>query len=260
MQQASVGFHCPECTRQGAQRVYNARSLTTTQPVVTLALIAVNIVAFLFDVVSISPSPDQLGDVARGGALLGPDVADGDWWRPVTAGFVHAGLLHVGLNMFILYQLGRLLEPALGRIAFLALYGMSLLGGSLLVLVLDPDVRTVGASGAVFGLMGAAVVALRARGINPFSTSIGMLLVINLIITFAGSAFISVGGHIGGLVAGLIGGWFLFELAPMLNANTGARGASGHLRSVGHWAAVGLCAASAVLLYGACLYIASNPV
>jgi membrane associated rhomboid family serine protease len=258
MQQASVGFHCPECTRQGAQRVYTARSLVT-QPVVTLGLIAVNIVVFLYDAVSGVSSVSQLGQVARDGALYGPAVAAGDWWRPVTAGFVHAGVLHVGLNMFILYQLGRLLEPALGRVGFLALYGGSLLGGSLLVLILDPEVPTVGASGAVYGLMGAAVVGLRARGINPFSTSIGMLLVINLIFTFAGSRFISVGGHIGGLIAGLIGGWFLFELAPMLRPANRNR-AVGPSLGVGHWVAAGLCAALAVLFYGACLYIASNPV
>jgi membrane associated rhomboid family serine protease len=257
MQQASVGFHCPECTRQGAQRVYTARSLVT-QPVVTLGLIAVNAVVFLLDVVSGVSSTNQLGEVARDGALFGPAVAAGDWWRPLTAGFVHAGLFHVGLNMFILYQLGRLLEPALGRVAFTALYGASLLGGSLLVLVLDPDVPTVGASGAVYGLMGAAVVALRARGINPFSTSIGMLLVINLIFTFVGSSFISVGGHIGGLVAGLIGGWFLFELAPMFDGDNARK--VGRFRSAGHWIATGVCAVMAVAFYGACLYMASNPI
>jgi membrane associated rhomboid family serine protease len=255
MHQASVGFHCPECARKGRQRVYTPRTLVT-QPYITLALIAVNAVVFLLDLSSAGDSLRDVGSLGGDAGLYGPAVADGDWWRPITAGFVHAGLVHLGLNMFILYQLGTLLEPTLGRIAYLSLYLMSLVGGSFLVLVLDPEDLTVGASGAVFGLMGAAVVGLRARGINPFSTSLGMLLVINLILTFSLSSVVSVGGHIRGLVAGLAGGWLMFELAPRIAGQQ----SGGRQLAVGRWVASGLCVAAAAALYAGCLYIASNPV
>jgi membrane associated rhomboid family serine protease len=264
MNQASVGFHCPECTRESGQRVYTARSLATT-PYVTLALIAASITVFFLELGSGAQIglfsgggslASSIGDTGLDLALYGPSTAAGDWWRPVSGGFVHGGLMHIGFNMFLLYQLGLLLEPALGRIAFGALYGASLLGGSLLVLILDPDVPTVGASGAVFGLMGAAVVGLRSRGIPPMSTSIGTLLVLNLVFTFAAPG-VSIGGHIGGLVAGLIGGWLLFELSPMVT-RTDSR-PTGRLHTTGHWLATALCAGLAVALYAACLYVADNP-
>ena len=142
-------------------------------------------------------------------------MAAGDWWRPITSGFLHAGIVHVGFNMFLLWQLGMMLEPAVKRARFAALYFVSLLGGSFFVLLISPDTRTVGASGAVFGLMGAAFVALRSRGIDPFSTGIGPLIVINLLFTFAIPG-ISIGGHLGGLVAGAVGGLILWEWAPRL--------------------------------------------
>jgi membrane associated rhomboid family serine protease len=242
MNQASVGFHCPECARGGRQKVYTARSLGST-PYVTAALIAANVVVFLIDM--LSGTVNGLGTLGEDWALYGPSVAAGDWWRPLTVGFVHAGLIHIGFNMLLLYQLGTLLEPALGRIRFAALYLMSLLGGSFLVLVMSYDTPTVGASGAVFGLMGAAVLAFRSRGIDPFSTGIPQLLGINLLITFVAARYISVGGHIGGLVAGLVGGWLLFELERL-----GAQG-----KIVGS----ALCVAASAALFAGCLYIGSNP-
>ena len=207
MHQASVGFHCPECTRSGRQHVVTARSLAT-KPVVTMALVAANLAIFLADAGS-------SGDWADKGALWGPAVAADDWWRPITAGFLHVNLVHVGFNMFLLWQLGNLLEPAVKRWGFSALYLMSLLGGSFLVLVVSNDAVTVGASGAVFGLMGATFIAMRSRGIDPFQTGIGPLIVINLILTFA-IPNISIGGHIGGLIAGTAGGWILWGWAPRL--------------------------------------------
>ena len=136
-------------------------------------------------------------------------MAAGDWWRPITSGFLHIGLFHVGFNMFLLYQMGVLLEPAIRKGPFLALYFMSLLGGSFAVLVYAPDQPTVGASGAVFGLMAATFIALRSRGIDPFSTGIGGLIVINLLFTFLVPG-ISRAGHIGGLLAGALGGAILW--------------------------------------------------
>jgi membrane associated rhomboid family serine protease len=241
MNQASVGFHCPECTRAGRQRVVPLRTLAT-RPVVTMLLVSANLAVFVGDLLSGASGLGGLNEWAAKGALAGPLVARGDWWRPITAGFIHANLLHVGFNMFLLWQLGRLLEPALRWWGFAVLYTMSLLGGSFLTLVLDPNVLTIGASGAVFGLMGATVIAMRSRGIDPFSTGIGPLLVLNLILTFTVPG-ISIGGHIGGLVAGGIGGWLLWEWGP----RTGA-GRSPILPVLA-------CGAIAVGLYAGCLLI-----
>ena len=220
MNQASVGFHCPECTHKGAQKVVNARSLVT-RPIVTLVIIAINVAVFGGDLLLPQITIDEVADLPfRGmhllsaeGSLFGPSVAAGDWWRPLTGGFLHVNIIHIGFNMFLLWQLGSLLEPAVKRVAFAALYVMSLAGGSFLVLILDNDAVTVGASGAVFGLMGATFIAMRSRGINPFQTGIGPLIVINLVFTFA-IPNISVGGHIGGLIAGALGGWILWEAGP----------------------------------------------
>ena len=238
MHQASVGFHCPECARGGRQRVVTPRTAAGT-PVVTAVLVALNLAVFLADLVS-EGGVGELGRWGTEGALFGPAVAAGDWWRPITAGFLHIGLVHVGVNMFLLWQLGLLLEPAVRKPAFTALYLLSLLGGSFLTLVLDPDAVTVGASGAVFGLMGATAVAMRSRGINPFQTGIGMLLVVNLVLTFT-LPRISVGGHVGGLLAGLAGGVVLWQLGPRLPAR---------------WLPTLVLLAGAGALYAGCLTVA----
>jgi len=138
--------------------------------------------------------------------LDGPDVHFGhDYWRLVTSGFLHSGPIHIGFNMYLLWILGNMLEPTLGSGRFAALYFTALLCGAFGALVVDPNSSTVGASGAVFGLMGAAAVELRSRGINPFKTDIGLLIVFNLVLSFVLS-HISVGGHIGGLIGGVLVG------------------------------------------------------
>jgi membrane associated rhomboid family serine protease len=127
----------------------------------------------------------------------------GQWYRLLTSGFMHFGLIHIGLNMYFLYVLGPMLEQPLGRVRYLLLYLASLFGGSLGVLVLDSGGLTAGASGAVFGLMAAAAVGLWRRGVNPFTTSIGSTLLLNLFLTFFIGG-ISIGGHLGGAAAGAI--------------------------------------------------------
>jgi membrane associated rhomboid family serine protease len=218
---ASVGFHCPECAKGGRQRVYTSRTLPGSgPPLVTYALIAVNVAVFLIGL-GLGTSPTQSrGELAVDYGLIGHGVtvtgevvgvADGEWYRIVTAGFLHAGLLHLAFNMYLLYLLGQLLEPAVGRMRFALIYFVSLLAGSLGVLLVSPDVLTVGASGAVFGLMGAAVVLQRSRGISPFASGLGGLIAINLVLTFLIPG-ISVGGHVGGLIGGLVAGALLLEL------------------------------------------------
>jgi membrane associated rhomboid family serine protease len=133
------------------------------------------------------------------------------WYRLVTSGFLHFGIFHIAFNMYFLWVLGPMLEPALGRVNFLLLYMASLLGGSLGVVLLDSGGITAGASGAVFGLLAAATVGLWRRGVNPFTTAVGTTLILNVFITFAVPG-ISIGGHIGGAIAGAICG--LVMLAP----------------------------------------------
>ena len=132
-------------------------------------------------------------------------IDDGEWYRLLSAGFIHFGLFHVAMNMLLLYQLGRLLEPAVGSLTFGLVYFASLLGGSAGALVASPDALTGGASGAVFGLMAAGVVGLRQRGVNPMQTGLGLTFVINLLITLAIPG-VSIGGHFGGALAGALCG------------------------------------------------------
>lgn len=173
---------------------------------VTRSLIIVNVVVFaviaVADPRSLSGRTTQLQvEFALNGRLL--DTGPTEWYRLVSSGFVHYGIIHIGFNMFLLYQLGGMLEPTLGRVRFLLVYLTCLLGGSAGAMLLQPDGLHAGASGAVFGLMGLAAVGFQQRGINPMNTSIGSLLLLNLLITFVVPG-ISIGGHLGGAVAGAI--------------------------------------------------------
>jgi membrane associated rhomboid family serine protease len=212
MTQASVGFQCPECVHQGSRTApsYTAGDLRT-RPIATQALIAVNVLAFVAMAIGGGSFWQARGDVYVNGVIYGPLVADGEWWRVVTGGFLHAGILHLGMNMLMLWILGQLLEPLLGRFRFVTLYTACLVAGSFGVLLVSPTSPTIGASGAVFGLMGAAVIAQRRDGIDVWRNGIGGLVVINLLLTFAVPG-ISIGGHLGGLVAGLAIGAIIFAL------------------------------------------------
>jgi membrane associated rhomboid family serine protease len=230
MNQASVGFHCPECVKGGTQKVYTSRSLAATAtPVVTVALVALNVITYLYSTVAGGGTPGGrpsfpfqvdwalIGEATGPGGLIG--VAEGEWYRLVTGGFLHANLLHLGFNMFALWILGKQLEPSLGRVTFAAVYFASMLAGSFGVMVADPGALTVGASGAVFGLFGYAVVAQYARGVNPMDTGLGGIILINLVFTFAVPG-ISIGGHLGGLVGGVIAGALYDLLRPRIGAPT----------------------------------------
>jgi membrane associated rhomboid family serine protease len=244
MVQAPVGFQCPTCVRAGPPGPRPLRALRR-EPYVTWAIIAACVLVFLPSLgggAAIAGRGDL--DVAGELALNAPAVASGEWWRLFSSGFVHYGLLHIGFNMFVLFQLGTLLEPALGRLRFAALYATALLGGAVGALLLDPNALTAGASGAGYGLMGAAVLGLRRRGVDPFRTGRGGLLVINLLLTFIIPG-ISVGGHLGGLAAGAVAGWTLFATEDTARDRTLGTAAV---------AAVGV----ALLITG--LWVAANPV
>jgi membrane associated rhomboid family serine protease len=201
---APVGFQCPECVRNAPPvRQMRFRPTGPTWASVTGALVIVNLVVYV-----VSQSSNRL---YLDGVLFGPAVASGEWYRLITAGFLHANLIHVGFNCLVLWQLGGLVEPALGRLRFGLVYLTALLAGSLGALIVTPDALTVGASGAVYGLMGVAFITMQRRGIDPMRSGIGSLLLINLLITFVVPG-ISIGGHIGGLLGGGLAGWLLHEL------------------------------------------------
>lgn len=194
-------------------RYWNARQSI----LVTLTLIVVNAGVFVWVVAGDTSAIGFGGRVTDRELQLGLNRLileyTGEWYRLVTAGFLHFGFLHIGMNMFLLYQLGLMLEPPLGRVRFSLLYTASLLGGSLGALLIQGERGGLhgGASGAVFGLMAAAAIGMQRRGINVFQTGIGAVLLINLFLTFTIPG-ISIGGHVGGAVAGAVCGAVM--LAP----------------------------------------------
>lgn len=218
-----VGMRCPDCARNRTP-VRNMRAMAV-DPLVTYALIAINVLVYIGS----SSSGSALGGSANGSvyrdfALDGPDVANGDWWRLVTSGFLHYGLLHIALNMYVLWWLGRELEPSLGHVRFSALYFTSMLCGSFGALLVTPNALTAGASGAIFGLFGAAFTIGRMRGADVMANGIGPLILFNLIFTFLVGG-ISIGGHIGGLIGGAAAGYAMEHIGRRARSPLPALGA-----------------------------------
>jgi membrane associated rhomboid family serine protease len=208
-----VGMRCPECSRERT-KVRTARSISSSSdPIVTYTLIAINVIVFLAE----GGSGASLGSGGGGtiftkGVLFGPSIAQNhEYWRLLTAGFLHDGFLHLLFNMVFLYFLGPPLEQMIGRAAFTAVYFASLLAGSFGALLLQPHSFTVGASGAAFGLLGALIVVARARRIPIWQSGLGITLAINVVLSLSFSQ-ISVGAHIGGLIAGFVAGALIVEL------------------------------------------------
>jgi membrane associated rhomboid family serine protease len=199
-----VGMRCPECARQRTRvtRGTGGGGLAATAPA-TFVLIGLNAIAFLAEVASGSGGlSSSTGSVVNDFALQGNAVADGEWYRLVTSGFLHVNLIHVGFNMLMLWWFGGPLEALLGRGRFLVVYFLSLVAGSAGALLLSPDVFTVGASGAVFGILGAGFI-LERRGIAVFGGAALGVIVLNLALSLFLSN-ISLGGHLGGLAGGML--------------------------------------------------------
>jgi membrane associated rhomboid family serine protease len=210
MTSTPVGMRCPDCARQ---RTKVKTADTVGEPTLTYVLMGINIALWLGFALAGSGADELYAHTA----LSRQGLANGDFWQVVTAGFLHArlgetaGFLHIFANMFSLYILGTLLEPAVGKLRFALIYFVSLLAGSFGALLLSPNGFTVGASGAIFGLMGAALVVMRNRGINPMESGLGLWIGLNLLITFTIPG-ISIGGHIGGLLGGALAALVLFDL------------------------------------------------
>jgi membrane associated rhomboid family serine protease len=212
MTPTSVGMRCPECSRERT-KVRTLRR-ATGRPIATETLIAVNAVAFLAELATgITLGGGGGGWVFDHGALFGPAMTAGhhEYWRIVTAGFLHASLLHIAFNMFFLYFIGRTLEPAIGTLNFVVIYLTSLIVGSFGALLFQPDVPTLGASTACFGIFGALIVVAYDRKIPIWQSGLGPTLLINLVFTLT-VGNISLGGHLGGLIAGFICGWLVVSV------------------------------------------------
>jgi len=252
MTSTSVGMRCPECSKERTKVKTAAGSLAGATPYATYALIALNAIAFLAEMLggggagtlegggSLIDDGGVCGNAIADGGICGGQLYEGggEVFRIVTGGFLHAGPFHLLLNMVALYVLGTLVEPAIGTVRFLGIYFAALLAGSFGALLLsDPNQVTVGASGAVFGLMGAAFVIARHRGVDQIASQIGVFVVLNLVFTLSIPG-ISIGGHVGGLVGG--------ALAALLVVFA-ERGASGVTARVIEVAGIALIAVASVI-------------
>jgi membrane associated rhomboid family serine protease len=228
MREAAVGHQCPDCVREGnksirqARTVFGGRVSTAGVPAVTYALIALNIALYVGEL--LRPAiVDRLDALGQG--LLGPDghmyvydgttfpgfeligIAHGEWYRLVTAAFLHLqptegtfGIAHILLNMSSLWTLGRVVEGQLGRARYLALYLLSAVGGSVMQYLISPGTGAVGASGAIFGLGAAYYVFSRRLNYDPIG---GRQLITGLLVWMVVSAAVtSWQGHLGGLLTG----------------------------------------------------------
>lgn len=245
MRFAAVGIRCPEHSgeAQGAKRVVQrVQSSTTRNPGwIAKGLVGVMVGIYLLQLAQGAPANGSGGSIYLNGVLFGPLVAEGEWWRLITAAFLHYGFIHLAMNMLALWLFGPALESALGASRFLMLYVVGGLAGSAGALLLTPTAATVGASGAIYGLFGAILV-LERQGTYVFGGSVIPLLVIN----FAFTLFIpgiSKGGHIGGFIGGV--------LAILVLSRFGKRRvAHAHNDLLGYAGLVAIAVVSVAIAYG----------
>jgi membrane associated rhomboid family serine protease len=252
---APVGIRCPDHAGQpqGAARVARGArgaSIAGTGALVTKGLIAANVLVYLFNLAQGASLTQNRGDLFFDWALIGKGqlsdgsfigVAEGDWWRLITATFLHGSIIHLGMNMLMLFWIGAPIEEAIGRARFLVLYLVSGLAGSAGALLLtDPNAITVGASGAIFGLLGAALVFERQRTFVLGGSALS-IIVLNLVLTLA-VPNISIGGHLGGVVGGALGGLALSRFGR-------AHAVYGRPGAIGYAALIAVGIASVLLAY-----------
>ena len=205
---APVGIRCPEHAGkpQGPSRVTQGVRRVSYEgqgALVTKILIGINVLVFLINLAQGSSLTQVSGSLFVKGALYVPGGLDqGEWYRLITAAFLHASLIHLLFNMLVLWFIGAPVEQAIGRGRFLAIYIVSGLAGSAGAIIFSPNVVTVGASGAIFGILGAALVLEGQKNYVLGGQALG-LIAVNLIFTFA-IPNISIGGHIGGLIGGAL--------------------------------------------------------
>jgi len=230
---APVGIRCPDHANMGAPPTSPARTvrvarrrLSAHEAPATMILIAINVIVYVATVVKGVGLNDPQGSLYYKGALFvsnsflpGQGLAYDEWWRVVTATFLHASLLHLGMNMLVLYMLGTVVEQSLGTGRFMMVYVAAGIAGSAGATLLSPNAPTVGASGAIYGIMGSLLV-LEYLATGSFAGQAMGFIVINLAITFAIPG-ISIGGHLGGLVGGIVATYALVRTRSSRNALLG---------------------------------------
>jgi membrane associated rhomboid family serine protease len=248
---APVGLRCPDHAGnlargtpravRGVQRPLARRGFVIPrEAIVTRILVLINVIVFLITVAQGAGLNDPGGQLFNKWALYGPLVAHGDWWRLITSAFLHASVLHIAFNMLALWWLGAPVEMVLGRVRYLGLYIVSGLAGAAGALVADPHAVTVGASGAIFGLLGAGLI-LEWQATGSLAGNYLTLIIINVAISFAVPG-ISIGGHLGGLIGGI--------LATLAFSHFGSRKAAyGPLGAVGAVSLIAIAVASVLIAY-----------
>lgn len=214
MRSASIGYQCPSCASDSTpvikgitrNRFIPSQKNTQVTKFLSISLLVVYVFQFL------------LGDVLIANfALFAPSVANGQWWLLITAGFLHGSIIHLLFNVYILWVLGSQLENIVGKAKFIIIYFGSLLGGSFASYLFSPfGSYSIGASGAIFGLMGAMLVVGRKRNLDI--SQITTLVVINVVIGFVLSG-IDWRAHLGGLAAGSFIAWVLINATLLKEKN-----------------------------------------
>ena len=241
---AAVGIKCPECAGQPTGPKAATRKLSRvgsgTGALVTKTLIGINVAVFLISIAEGSGGFQPAQSFINRWALNGFAVSEGEWYRLITSAFLHASVLHIAFNMLMLWWFGQALESALGRARFLGIYLVSALAGSAGALLLSGEfVNTVGASGAVFGILGAGLV-LERKQVYVFGGGALFVVILNVAFTFAVSN-ISIGGHLGGLAGGM--------LAMLALSVAGRHPVYGRLDPVAVLSLLGIAAASVLVAY-----------
>ena len=262
MQQASVGFQCPECVHSASRAVVSelrpgallALGVGAESFWATKTLLALNLAGFVYSLATGGTLLSLRGSTAmRDGALFGKlsatstgpviGVDAGEYYRLITSAFLHDGMIHLAFNLYVLWFLGQLLERAFGWPVFASVYAVSLFGGAFGVMLTAPNAPTVGASGALFGMMGTMAALQKVTGISFWRSSLGVLLIVNLAFTMLIPG-LSKGGHLGGLFAGLAMGWMIRTIvvrgAPRWTMLWSAAGLSvcmvvGSIWAASHW-------------------------
>lgn len=241
---AAVGIKCPECAGQPTGAKAATRKLSRvgsgTGALVTKSLIGINVAVFLISIAQGSGGVQPAQSFINRWALNGFAVSEGEWYRLITSAFLHASVIHIAFNMLMLWWFGQALESALGRARFLGIYFVSALAGSAGALLLSGEfVNTVGASGAVFGILGAGLV-LERKQVYVFGGGALFIVILNIAFTFAISN-ISIGGHLGGLAGGV--------LAMLALSVAGRHPVYGRIDALAVLMLVGIAAASVLVAY-----------
>ena len=248
MTTAPVGIRCPDHAGGTGRRKlvraptvprHHRRVLDTRM---TYGLIALNVVVYLITAVQGRGLNNPGGSLYDKWILYGPLVAHGDWWRLATAMFLHGFLLHIAFNMWALWIIGRPVELYLGPTRYLLLYFVAGLAGSAGALINSPTTPVVGASGAIFGVLGAMLI-LEWQVTGRFAGQALTLIILNLVINFAYNGIggnISIGGHIGGVVGGV--------LCALAFANWGSRRISRQALQLQGFAGLAIIAAASIAL------------